>query len=64
MGHSKERKPTEQRKNAVALATQVADGLGDIGVRPADEDGGGESGGHGHSTAGEDGEDSGETHSD
>ena len=63
MRHSKERKPTERRKNAVALAAQVADGLGDIGVGPADEDGRSKSGGHGHSTAGADREDRGETHS-
>jgi len=58
------KKLTEQRKDGIAFIIQSAEDSRDLIVVAADESGGGNGSSQSHGTAGEDSEDSRETHSD
>jgi len=60
----REERLTEQRKDGIAFIIQSAEDFRDLVVGAADEGVGGDGSGQSHGTAGEDREDSGETHSD
>ena len=55
-------KLTELGKDAIALLIQDVEDVGDASVGAADENVGGDGGGQGHGTTGEDRKDGGETH--
>ena len=58
----KEIELTDLNESVSALAVHVGDDGSDLIVSPLDKSVRGDDGGHGHGTAGEDREDSGETH--
>jgi len=60
----REERLTEQGENGIALVVQSAEDSSDLVVVAADESSGGDGSGQSHGTAGEDSQDSGETHSD